>query len=141
MNPKSTLINENDTEVFTQVGEIWDNLRKNVLGKTTFKPAETLSEWLQILTGSFMYLNTRYAQARIARDSNEVSAYMRLKGEADAAGAKFVNAAAEREAKSEVVDFVEAERILESYKDASEQGILTLKKLLDVQILELREAR
>ncbi len=142
MNQKSVLIDDHDKEVFAQVGEVWENLRNNVLKKSTFNPLDVLSEWLQVLTGSFMYLNTRFAEARIARDNNEISAYMGIKAETDAAGEKFINATAERAAKSKVGDFIEASRIFESYKDASEQGILTIKKLLDIQSLELkREAR
>ena len=142
MNQKSASIDEHDEEVFAQVAEVWENLRTNALKASAFQPQELLSEWLQVLTGSFMFLNTRYVAARVARSNNELSAYMTLKKDAAVAGEKFVNASAEKDAKSQVGDHREAERIFESYKDAAEQGILTLKKLLDVYVLELkREAR
>lgn len=136
---KSTLVTDIDKEVFEQVAEIWDNLRKNVLGKESFKPIELISKWLQVLTGSYMYLTTRYTAARIARDNNEVAIYMRLKNDAVAADTKFVSAPADREARSEVSELVEFERVFESYQKAAEQGILTLKKLLEIQVLELQQ--
>lgn len=139
---QESIFNEKENEVFGQVATIWENLRGAVLTKSTFKPTDTLSEWLQILTGCFMYINTRYQEAHVARSNNEMSAYMGLKNDAEASGGKFVNASAEKEAKSTVSEMKQKEQILESYKDSAEQGILTLKKLIDLHSLEMqREAR
>jgi len=130
----STLISEKDKEVFAQVGEIWENLRGAVLTKSTFKPLDTLSEWLQVLTGDYMYLAPRLGEVSVARSNKEVAVYMRLKANALADEVKFVSAPAEKEARSEVSELKEAERIFESYQNAAEQGILTLKKLIEVQL-------
>lgn len=132
------LVSDKDREVFNDVTEIWDNLRQSVLGKNTFKPMDTLSDWLSRLTGDYMYLTTRYTEVSVTRRNNEVAKYITLKKDAQVAGEKFVSAVAEREARNEIAEFAEAEHVFESYKDAAQQGILTIKKLIDVQTLELQ---
>ena len=132
------LLTEQDTEVFTQVSTIAQGFRDVAMQKSNFRTLDWLTEKLSILTGAFMYLTTRYNQVKSARDNNELSKYIQLKQDAVAAGDKFVSASAERESAHEVRDLNEAEKVLESYKDASDQGILTAKKLIEVELLELQ---
>ena len=136
------LITEQDKEVFTKVSNIAVELRELAMRNGAFKVADWYVERLNVLTGCFMYLSTRFAQTRAARDNNEISAYIKSKMDSQAAGDKFVSAVGEREARNSVNNLVEAEKVLESYKEASEQGILTCKKILDVLMIELeRESK
>ena len=132
-----SLITEQDKEVFANVGDIAKELRELAMRNTSFRVIDWYIEKLNVLTGDFMYLSTRYGESKAARDNNEVSAYIKAKMDSDAAGDKFVSAVGERSARNSVNDFVEAEKVLESYKDAAEQGILTCKKIMDVLALEL----
>ena len=132
------LITDQDTEVFGKVDKIASDLRSNVLKSTTFKPLETLSEWLSELTGSFMYLTNQYNRAKVARENNEINKYIESKMNSLSSGEKFSVSAGEKEARSAVNDFYEAEKVFEGYRDAADQGILTIKKLMEVQLLELQ---
>lgn len=136
------LITAQHQEAFDGVNDIAKSLRENALKTTSFRPIDTLSEWLTRLTGLFMYLTTEFIRLHVARENNEIGSYIKNKMDVLAAGEKFVSAVAERESRNSVSEFVEAEKIVESYKDAAEQGILTLKKLIEIQMLELqREAK
>lgn len=138
----TNLLNEKDDEVFKQVSNVADELRTNVTKNTTFKPLDWYSERLNVLTGAFMYISTRFSELHAARRNNETSAYIKARNDASVAGGKFVSAIGEREAHHAVADFYEAEKIIEGYRDAANQGILTLKKNMEVLITELqREAR
>jgi hypothetical protein len=136
------LITVDDKEVFTKVSNIATELRELVMRSASFRPLDWYQERLNVLTGCFMYLCTRFAEARTARDNNEISSYIKAKMDSQASGDKFVSAVGEREARNSVNNLVEAEKVLESYKEASEQGILTCKKIVDVLMIELeRESR
>jgi len=137
-----SLLKPEDQEVFDKVDSIAKDLRSNALRSSTFKPINALSDWLNELTGCFMYLTTGFNRAKVGRDNNEVNSYIKSKTDTLATGDKFVSAVAEREARQSVNDFVELEKVFEGYRDAAEQGILTIKKLMEVQLLEMqREAR
>ena len=133
----TTLITDSDKEVFSSVSAIAKELRELAMRNTSFRVVDWYIEKLNVLTGSFMYLATRYGETKAARDNNEVSKYISLKMDSNVAGDKFVSAVGEREARNSVNDLVEVEKVLESYKDASEQGILTCKKIMDVLSLEM----
>lgn len=133
------LTNEKDQEVFKEVSETWEQLRKVAYKQAAFTPVDTLGEWLSRLTGDFMYLTTRYNSVRVARHNNEVAKYIELKR--DSGDSKFVSAVAEREARNSVSAEAQAEHVFESYKEAAEQGILTIKKLLDVFAEERKQER
>jgi len=133
----TSLITASDKEVFESVGAIAKELRELAMRNSTFRPVDWYIEKLNVLTGDFMYLSCRYGESKAARDNNEVSKYISLKMESNVSGDKFVSAVGEREARNSVNDLVEVEKVLESYKDASEQGILTCKKIMDVLSLEM----
>ena len=131
------LINASDKEVFESISNIAKELRELAMRNATFRVIDWYTEKLTVLTGDFMYLATRYGETKAARDNNEVSKYISLKMDSNVAGDKFVSAVGEREARNSVNDLVETEKVIESYKDASEQGILTCKKIMDVLSLEM----
>ena len=131
------LISKEDKEVFESVGAIAKQMRELAMRNTTFRPIDWYVEKLNVLTGAFMYLSCRYGESKAARDNNEVSAYIKQKMDSEVTGDKFVSAVGERVARHSVCDFVEVEKVVESYKDAAEQGILTCKKIMDVLALEL----
>lgn len=133
-----SVLTANDQEVFDKVDSIAKDLRSNALKTSTFKPVQALSDWLNELTGCFMYLTNQYNRAKVARENNEINKYIESKVAALGTGEKFSVSAGEKEARSQVNDFYEAEKVFEGYKDASEQGILTVKKLMEVQLLELQ---
>lgn len=138
---KVNIVNEKDAEVFSQVAQIGDEFRTLAV-KQAFNSVEWYSERLNALTGAYMYLSARHGAVKTLRVNNEVSKYIQLKTECETAGGKFVSASAEREARESVSDFALAEHILESYLLASEQGILTSKKQLDIgQSEKQREVR
>ena len=132
----TNLITDEDKQVFEQVGKIAAELRSLAMNQGTFSLVTWYIERLNVLTGDFMYLSTRYSSTKAARDNNEVSKYISLKIESDTSGDKFVSAVGERAARNSVNDLVETEKVLESYKDAAEQGILTCKKIMDILSLE-----
>ena len=132
-----TLITDNDKEVFASVGAIAKELRELAMRNTSFRVVDWYIEKLNVLTGDFMYLACRYGESKAARDNNEVSKYIMMKMDSDTSGDKFVSAVGERAARNSVNDLVEVEKVLESYKDAAEQGILTCKKIMDVLSLEM----
>lgn len=138
----SKLINEQDKEVFDIVAKVGEELRSNVFKTAAFKPLEWYEERLNRVTGAFVNLSTRFSELHAARRNNEISAYLQYKNDQIAAGEKFVSAIGEREAHKVVSDLYEAEKVFEGYIEAANQVILTFKKNMEVQMLELqREAR
>jgi hypothetical protein len=136
------LITDADNEVFESVSKIATELRTLAVKNATFKPSDWYSERLLVLTGSYMYLCTRYAQLKSGRENNEVSFYIQCKNDLLKMGEKITVSAIEKEARASVNDFVEAEKVMESYQEATNQAILTCKKILDVLMIELqREAK
>lgn len=121
-----------DTEVFKIVGDIGEDLRGSV-DKGSFSRLEWYRERLDRLTGAYMYLSDKYRRTKVARVNNEVCFYMQIK---DSCEGKFTSAPAEREARSNVSDWAEAEHIFEGYLEAANQGILTLKKSLEIEVID-----
>jgi hypothetical protein len=136
-----TLLTAEHEEAFKQIGDIATELRTGAMKNASFKPVDWYQERLNVLTGCFMYVSTAYGKIKATRDNNEVSAYIKSKMDSQVAGDKFVSAVGEREARHSVNDLVEAEKVLESYKEASEQGILTCKKIIDVLSIEMQRER
>lgn len=133
----SKLVTEKDKEVIKVVTSIHEELLASAVGKSTFKPLDYYRDRLLQLTGAFGYLNSRWAEFRVLRDNGEIKGYVEAKRSAEASGEKFSVASGEKEARAVVQEFYELEKVFESFKDASEQGILTLKKVMDVEMLEL----
>jgi len=125
-------------EVFDQVAKIGTDLRSGAMKASTFKPIAWYQEQMNTLTGDFMFLSAELGRLKAARDSNEISAYMISKNDADTAGEKFTSALGERIAKFAVKDLDSAVRVVESYLEAAEQGILTCKKDIEIEMLELQ---
>jgi len=132
------LITDQDQEVFKQVSDISEELRRATYKDNTFKPIEWYRDRMNRLTGDYMYLSERYGKMKGAKDRNWTDAYMQAKLDSNAAGEKFVNASAERTADHAVKELSEAVLVFEGYLKASEQGVLTCKKNVDVEVEELR---
>lgn len=129
---KPTIITEQDQEVFKVVADIGVDLRSSV-SKGSFSRLEWYRERLDRLTGAYMFLSDKYRRTKVARVNNEVSFYMQIKNTCEG---KFTSAPAEREARSQVSDWAEAEHIFEGYLEAANQGILTLKKSLEIEVID-----
>jgi len=118
-----------------------ETLREKIKG-TAFTLLTEFTVLLAEFTADFGFLAPLHQQIRAVRENNEVSAYINIKKSTESVGSKFVSAPAEREARSSVADLIEAEKLLDGYTTAVEQGILSCKKIIEVQMLERqREAK
>jgi hypothetical protein len=108
----SKLITEADNEVFESVAKIGEELRKTSYKEATFKPVEWFRDRMNIATGLYSNISARFGRIKGARDSNWTDAYMQAKVDARAAGEKFVNASAERDADYAVKELSEVVLIL-----------------------------
>jgi len=128
-------------EVLTKAATRLESLR-TIVKSGSFTLLNELVEVLAQFTADYGYLSPLHQKFRAARENNEVQVYITLKKDAAVAGNKFVSAPAEKESRSSVAELLEAEKMLEGYVDAVEQGILTCKKIIEVQMLERqREAK
>ena len=128
-------LTEEVTEVLGKAATRLESLR-TIVKSGSFTLLNELVEVLAQFTSDYGYLSPLHQKFRAARENNEVQTYITLKKDAAVAGNKFVSAPAEKEARSSVAELLEAERMLEGYVDALEQGILSSKKIIEVQMLE-----
>ena len=142
MSEVTSLITEEDKEVAKIIYDIAKDLRQNLVSTAAFKPIDWYKERLDRLTGAFMYVTSRFNQLHALRKNNCVSAFIQYQQDCTVAGDKFVVATAERIADNQIKEVYEAEKFFEGLREGSEQGVMTIKKNMDILSIELqREAR
>ena len=127
------LIMAKDEEVFKLVSDIGEDLRTSVRDGA-FSRLEWYRDRLDRLTGAYMYLSDKYRRTKVARANNEAAEYVDIR--ATWSEGKFVSAVAERQARSTIASWAEAEHVFEGYLEAANQGILTLKKSLEIEVID-----
>ena len=129
---KVELITKVTQESFKKLGEIAEELR-NYAKRNSFDSLAWLDEKMCEATGHYVNVVTNYQRVKVARSNNEVAAYLEVRD--NWTDGKFVSAGGDRMARNAVADFAEAEHVLLGYLDASNQVILTLKKSIEIAIL------
>ncbi|TDI96943.1 MAG: hypothetical protein E2O29_01540 [Deltaproteobacteria bacterium] len=127
------LVTVKDQEVFKLVSDIGEDLRTSVRDGA-FSRLEWYRDRLDRLTGAYMYLSDKYRRTKVARANNEVAEYVGIRSTWNEG--KFVSAVAERQARNAIASWAEAEHVFEGYLEAANQGILTLKKSLEIEVID-----
>lgn len=128
-------------EVTTKIEKIGEELR-SVVKDEKERTFQQYAEWLDILTGCYMYLKPLFNKYSAAKRNNEDAKYMDIKNnwksDPDNPKDKFVSATADREASVAVAKLRYIRDWVEGWVLAAECGIFTLRKHLSENNKEVR---
>ena len=121
-------------EVTKQIELIGDDLRK-VIKEEGGRTIDQYRNWLDILTGCYMYLEPLFAKYSALKRNNEDAKYMDIKN--NWGEGKFVSAVADRKASDSVAKYRYVRDWLEGWVKAAESGIYTCRRHLSEQTKEV----